>query len=94
MRYLLITFMRKAGGQIDEMVKPAKQVRPADWSTCNIIMDYGLKKVEKSVVEGNKLDTSFEVLNDYYKQIYPALITQLEKEAEITMQSKKQKTGN
>ena len=43
-------------------------------------MDYGLRKVEKCVVEGKKLDRSFDDLNDYYRKIYPVMITQLEKE--------------
>lgn len=80
MRYLLVSFYRKPGGQIDEQARFVKRVRGSDSSTSNIIMDYGLRKVEKCVVEGNKLDRSFEQLNDYYKKIYPAMVAQLEKE--------------
>jgi type II secretory pathway component PulF len=43
-------------------------------------MDYGLRKIEKCVVEGNKLNKSFDELNDYYKKIYPQMVNQLEKE--------------
>jgi len=85
MRYLLITFLRKPGGQIDEMVKIAKKLKPADIQTCNVILDYGNKKINKCVIEGKKLDTDFDKMNDYYKKIYPQLIEQLEKEAKITM---------
>jgi len=80
MRYLLISFYRKPGGQIDEQARFVKRVRGSDSSTSNIIMDYGLRKVEKCVVEGNKLDRSFDQLNDYYKKIYPVMVAQLEKE--------------
>lgn len=80
MRYLLITFFRKPGGQIDEQARFVKRVKPSDSSMSNIIMDYGLRKVEKCVVEGKKLDRSFDELNDYYKKIYPIMVTQLEKE--------------
>ena len=79
MRYLLITFMRKPGGQIDEQVSISKRVRPADIQTCNVIMDFAKKKVEKCVVEGKTVDTDWYKLNEYYKRIYPALIDQLEK---------------
>ena len=85
MRYLLITFLRKPGGQIDEMVKIAKKLKPADIQTCNVILDYGNNKINKCVIEGKKLDTDFDKMNDYYKKIYPQLIEQLEKEAKITM---------
>lgn len=80
MRYLLITFYRKPGGQIDEQARFVKRVKTSDITTSNIIMDYGLKKVDKCVIEGNKLDRTFEQLNEYYKKIYPAMIATLEKE--------------
>ena len=40
MRYFLITFMRKPGGQIDEQVTVAKKIKPSDLQTCNVILDY------------------------------------------------------
>jgi hypothetical protein len=84
MRYLLITFMRKPGGQIDEAVAVSKKIKPADLQTCNLIVDYAAKKVEKCVIEGKVVDTNFELMDAYYKQVYPNLIAQLEKEAIIT----------
>jgi hypothetical protein len=80
MRYLLISFYRKPGGQIDEQARFVKRVRGSDISTSNIIMDYGLRKIEKCVVEGQKLDRTFDQLHEYYKKVYPAMVTQLEKE--------------
>jgi hypothetical protein len=80
MRYLLITFYRKPGGQIDEQARFVKRVRNSDISMSNIIMDYGTRKVDKCVVEGNKLNKSFDELNTYYKKIYPQIVEQLEKE--------------
>lgn len=84
MRYLLITFMRKPGGQIDEQVAVGKKVKPADLQTCNVIIDYADKKVLKCVIEGKVVDTDFDKMDAYYKQVYPNLIGQLEKEATIT----------
>ena len=84
MRYLLITFLRKPGGQIDEQVAVGKKVKPADLQTCNVIIDYADKKVLKCVVEGKVVDTDFERMDAYYKQVYPNLIGQLEREAGIT----------
>jgi len=88
MRYLLITFMRKAGGQIDEAVTVSKKIKPADLQTCNVIIDYAAKKVEKCVIEGKVVDTDFDRMDAYYKQIYPNLIAQLEKEAVISKNEK------
>lgn len=83
MRYLLITFFRKPGGQIDEQVSVSKKVRPSDKQTCNVIIDYASKKVEKCVIEGSRIETDFEKMNEYYKRVYPSLVAQLEKEADI-----------
>jgi hypothetical protein len=88
MRYLLITFMRKSGGQIDEMVAVGKKVKTSDLQTCNVIIDYADKKVLKCVIEGKVVDTDFIRMDTYYKQVYPNLIGQLEKEASITKQEK------
>lgn len=76
--------MRKPGGQIDEMVAVSKKVKTSDLQTCNVIIDYADKKVLKCVIEGKVVDTDFERMDAYYKQVYPNLIGQLEKEAEIT----------
>jgi hypothetical protein len=84
LRYLLITFLRKPGGQIDEQVAVGKKVKPADLQTCNVIIDYADKKVLKCIVEGKVVDTDFERMDTYYKQVYPNLIGQLEREANIT----------
>ncbi len=79
MRYLLIVFLRKPNGQIDEQVSISKRVRPADLQTCNVIMDFNKNKVEKCVIEGKIVDTNWTNLNEYYKRIYPTLVDQLEK---------------
>lgn len=88
MRYLLITFFRKPGGQIDEQVAVSKRVKPADLQMCNVILDYGTKQVQKCIIEGKKVETDFEKMNSYYKQIYPNLVEQLEKNAKIDMKEK------
>lgn len=80
--------MRKPGGQIDEQVAVSKKVKVSDIQTCNVIIDYVKKKVEKCIIEGNKVDTDFDKMNEYYKRVYPSLVAQLEKEAEITAKEK------
>jgi len=88
MRYLLITYLRKPNGQIDEQVSVNKRLKPADKQMCNVIIDYATKKVEKCVIEGKVMETSFEKMNEYYKRVYPVLISKLEKEAIITQKEK------
>ena len=84
MRYLLITFMRKPNGQIDEQVAVSTKVKASHFQTCNVILDYAKKKVDKCVIEGKSLDRDWLQMHEYYVKIYPNLIAQLEKEASIT----------
>lgn len=79
MKYLFIQFLRKPNGQIDEQVSIGKKVKTTDIQTCNVILNYAEKKVEKCVIEGKVLDTDWDKMNNYYKKIYPNLINQLEK---------------
>ena len=79
MRYLLITFVRKPNGQIDEQVSISKRVRTSDIQTCNVILDFQSKKIDKCVIEGKVVDSDWDKMCDYYKRVYPALIDQLEK---------------
>ena len=79
MRYLLIVFVRKPNGQIDEQVSISKRVRNSDIQTCNVILDFAKKNVEKCVVEGKVVDTTWDKMIEYYKRVYPTLIDQLEK---------------
>ena len=79
MKYLLITFLRKPNGQIDEQVAISKRVRPADLKTCNVILDFNKKKIDKCLIEGKVVDTDWVKMIEYYKRVYPTLIDQLEK---------------
>ena len=89
MRYLIISFLRRRGGQIDEMVNVSKRVRTSDMNNSNVILDFAEKKIVKCVIEGNNHDTTFEQMRDYYFKVYPQLVQQLEKEASITAEQEK-----
>lgn len=89
MRYLLISYLRKVNGQIDELVNVAKRVRTSDMNTANVILDFADKKVVKCIIEGKEHETSFENMREYYNKVYPQLVQQLEQEAEITKHQEK-----
>lgn len=76
---MLITFLRKPGGQIDEQVGFSKKIRPIDEQTCNVILDFKERKVVKCVIERKVTPTTFEKMYEYYKEIYPSMIEQLDK---------------
>jgi hypothetical protein len=79
MRYLTITYFRQPGGQIDEQVAYTKRLKDNDIQTCNVIMDYLDKRVVKCVIEGKSIERTFDQLNEYYRDVYPSLIENLER---------------
>jgi hypothetical protein len=83
MRYLTITFVRRRGGQIDELVATSKRVRTSDMEDANVILDFADKKILKCVIEGKNHESTFEKMRDYYARVYPNLVDQLERESGI-----------
>jgi|TARA_R110000803_G_scaffold166379_1_gene229722 hypothetical protein len=91
MRYLLIQYIRKPNGQIDELVQTSRKLKKTDSKTKNVILDYADRTVNKCVIEGSTHDTTFDLMHTYYKGHYPKLIEQLEKEAPIERKDKRNK---
>jgi len=80
MRYLLITYIRKPNGQIDEQVEISRNLKAKDQQMCNAILDFKDKKIVKCVIEGKTIATEWEQIRDYYNQVYPEVIERIEKE--------------
>ena len=79
MRYFLVTYLRKADGKIDEQVTLANSIKLNDQQTCNIILDFKEKKVEKSVIQGQQMPKDWDKMIEYYTRAYPDYIAELEK---------------
>ena len=52
MRYLLLTYYTKPTGKIDEVMTVARKLRPRDWQTCNVILDFKDQRVLLCSVAG------------------------------------------
>ena len=79
MRYFLVTYVTKPDGKIDEQVEISKNLREKDITMCNIILDYKERKVLKNVVQGQNMNLPWPTLTEYYKNIYPDQLAELEK---------------
>lgn len=80
MRYLVITYIRRPNGKIDETLVVSKNIRPRDHQMANIILDFKHLKVLKSVVDGNTVPKDWDKLVSYYHQHYANVIERLFKE--------------
>ena len=77
---MLLTYIRKPNGQIDEQVQVTTKLRERDLTTCNVILDFKDKKVEKASIDGTSIPRNWNTIVDYYKEHYPDLISDLEKD--------------
>jgi hypothetical protein len=77
MRYLLLTYFKKPNGQIDESLSLAKNLKPRDWQTANVILDFKLQRVEKCSMDGKQVPKDWDRIVSYYYQHYATTIERL-----------------
>jgi hypothetical protein len=77
MRYLLLTFYTQASGKIDEAMVVSKRIRPKDWQTVNVILDFKECKVLKSSVNGETATKDWDIIVGYYYPYYTNIIERL-----------------
>jgi hypothetical protein len=80
MRYLLLTYVTKPDGKIDEVMTVAKNLKRSDHQTCNVILDFKKLQVVKANMAGTQVPRDFDRIAGYYHQHYAATIERLFKE--------------
>jgi cupin superfamily acireductone dioxygenase involved in methionine salvage len=79
-RYLIITYYRKANGQIDESTAVAKNLKMRDHQTASVILDFKKLQVVKANLNGASVPRDFNKIVEYYMQHYKSTIERLFKE--------------
>lgn len=77
MRYLILTYYKKATGQIDEVMAVSKNIKTRDLQTANVIIDFKELKVLKCSMGGEQVPKDFNRIVEYYMQHYEATIKRL-----------------
>lgn len=77
MRYLILTYIKRPNGQIDEALEVAKRVKRSEWSTANVILDFKECKVLKATMDGTTVPKIWDRVVAYYYQHYQATIERL-----------------
>ena len=80
MRYLLLTYVTKPNGQVDEVMTVSKNLKMRDQQTCNVILDFQTLSVLKCSMAGTNVPRDFDRIAAYYHQHYAATIERLFKE--------------
>jgi hypothetical protein len=77
MRYLLLTYYTKPNGQIDEVMTVSTKIKPRDWQTANVILDFKDQKVLAASVKGMTATRDWDTIVGYYYKHYSATIERL-----------------
>lgn len=79
MRYFLVTYFRRATGQMDEQVHVAKRLRTRDLQTSSVILDFRDRRVLVSSLDGNSAPKDFDRISEFYRRYYESTIQDLER---------------
>ena len=88
MRYLILTYYRKASGQIDEVMAVSKNLKRRDLQTANVILDFKDQQVLTARMEGAQVPKDWDKIVSYYYQHYAHTIERLFEENGHTMNIK------
>jgi hypothetical protein len=78
MRYFVVTYIQKPDGQYDEQVSVLeKNLTNKVNVSANVILDFKEKKVVKARLN-EALQRDWDLLRNYFHQVYPQVIEQLE----------------
>ena len=89
MRYLIITYYKKANGQIDESTAVAKNLKMRDHQTASVILDFKKLVVVKAQLGGDSVPKEFNKIVEYYMQHYENIIKRLFEENGYKIELKK-----
>lgn len=77
MRYLLMTYVTKPSGKIDEVMALSRRLKTRDWQMSNVILDFKDQRVLLCSVAGISANKDWDTIVSYYYQHYPATIERL-----------------
>ena len=89
MRYLIITYYKKANGQIDESTAVSRNLKMRDHQTASVILDFKKLAVIKAQLNGTSAPKDFNKIVEYYMQHYENIIKRLFEENGYEIELKK-----
>lgn len=92
MRYLLITYVTRPKGNIDEVMSVSRNVKTRDLQTCNVILDFKQLTVVKATMDGTTIPKDFNRIVEYYYQYYQNTIDRLFAENGLEVVKKEEPT--
>ena len=80
MRYLIVTYIKKPNGQVDETVEVDTKYRSRHQTTANVVLDFAKQSVLKCRMEGKLGSKDWQHVRDYYHKHYENVVSDLEQQ--------------
>ena len=77
MRYLLLTYITRPTGKIDEVMTISRRLKTRDWQMTNVILDFKQQQVLLCSVGGITANKDWDTIVSYYYKHYGATIERL-----------------
>jgi capsular polysaccharide biosynthesis protein len=77
MRYLILTYYKKADGKIDEAMAVSRRIKTGDLQMANVILDFKELKVVKCSMGTVQIPKDWDRVLAYYHQHYASTIERL-----------------
>jgi hypothetical protein len=77
MRYFIVKYMKKANGQMDELVSISKKTKLNDLQTSAVILDFKTQTVVLASLDGKTVPKDFNRICGFYYQHYKNIIDRL-----------------
>jgi len=77
MRYMILTYFKQASGKIDEVMSLSNRVKPKDWQTASVILDFKELKVLKAALRDTTIPKDWDRIVGYYYQFYTNIMERL-----------------
>ena len=77
MRYLLVKYVKRPNGQMDEEVTVAKNLKQRDIQYSAVILDFKEQKVLKAALRDNAIPKDWERIVGYYYPFYTKIMERL-----------------
>lgn len=84
MRYLIVTYVKKPNGQVDETVKIESKYRGHHKDSANVVLDFAKKEILKCRMDGVLGSHDWQHVRDYYYKHYQNVVNDLEQRHAIT----------
>ncbi len=94
MRYMILTYYKKANGQIDEVMTLARNLKDRDIATGSVILDFKKMAVIKASLNGEQVPRNFDKIVEYYYQYYKSTIDRLFAENGLVVETQEKKDDN